>query len=79
MNATIQCLSQIESLVSYFKYDKTVDNVIEEYKNKNCLTKSFKILIENLWPTSGNKYIKKNIYQKIVIIYILYLKNSKKK
>ena len=64
MNATIQCLSQIESLVSYFKYDKTVDNVIEEYKNKNCLTKYFKILIENLWPTSGNKYIKKKYLSK---------------
>jgi len=64
MNATIQCLSQIDSLVSYFKYHKTVENVIDKYKKKNCLTKSFKILIENLWPTSGNKYIKKKYLSK---------------
>jgi len=64
MNATLQCFCQIESLVNYFKYDKMVDNVIEKYKNENCLTKSFKILIENLWPTSGSEYIKKKYLSK---------------
>ena len=64
MNPILQCFCQIESLVNYFKYDKMVDNAIEKYKNKNCLTKSFKILIENLWPTSDNKYIKKKYLSK---------------
>ena len=46
MNATLQCLSQVEKLASYFKYNKRIDLVI--IKNKDGLTKSFKNLIENL-------------------------------
>ena len=58
MNATIQCFGQIEKLVDYIKYNKRIINTIEKYKknNENCLTESFKILIENLWPTD-KKYI----------------------
>ena len=59
MNATLQCLSQIEKIADYFKYHKTVDIIINNLKGKECLTKSFKILIENLWPSRGNKYLKK--------------------
>ena len=54
MNATLQCLSQIKKLTHYFKYHKHVENVIEKYKakNENCLTTSYKYLIENLWPSN---------------------------
>ena len=63
MNAPLQCLSHIEGLANFFKYNKYVDDVIERYKGRNCLTKSFKILID---------------FQKIFIIYVLYLMNLKK-
>ena len=59
MNATLQCLSQIERLVIYFKYHQKVEDIIKKYNKKNCLTEPFKVLIENLWPTSGNNHIKK--------------------
>ena len=59
MNATLQCLSQIERLTNYFKYPKAKENTIEQYKNKECLTKSFKILINNLWPSQDNEYLNK--------------------
>ena len=54
MNATLQCLSQIEQLTSYFKYNDKIDYLIA--KNKNGLTSSYKILIENLWPSINNSY-----------------------
>ena len=52
MNATLQCLAQIKKLIIYFKEDKQVNQTIEIYKQneKDCLTESFKILIDNLWP-----------------------------
>ena len=61
MNATIQCLCQIEKLVNYFKSNPKIDKIIKEYKNDNkvCLTESFKYLIENLWPTDNKYYDKK--------------------
>ena len=51
MNATLQCLSQIYSLVDYFKNNQQLNNTIDKYKNRKelCLTESFKILIDNLW------------------------------
>jgi ubiquitin C-terminal hydrolase len=55
MNATLQCLSQIEKLANYFKYSKRIDNVI--IKNPYGLTKDFKYLIENLWPSLYGNYI----------------------
>ena len=60
MNATLQCFCQIEKFVNYFKYNSYVVE-IEKFKNdkKNCLTYSFKYLIENLWP-SKNKYFLPN-------------------
>ena len=59
MNATLQCFSQIEKLVNYFKYKPYVEEVVIKYQkeNKLCLTQSFKDLIENLWPSNRN-YIK---------------------
>ena len=58
MNATLQCLSQIEKLTNYFKYTHRVNDIIEEYKlkGKPCLIESYKLLIENLWP-SNYEYI----------------------
>ena len=54
MNATLQCLSQIEKLTNYFKYDNWVNKVIKNYKSSGvlCLTESYKYLIENLWPSN---------------------------
>ena len=84
MNATIQCFSQIEKLVDYFKYDpeKKVENII--YVNKlqksNCLTTSFKNLIDNFWPSENfpkNKYQHKNSNNKYFAPYEFKEKISK--
>ena len=65
MNATLQCLSQIENLCNYFKYNKRVNDIIQEYEMKNvlCLTKSYKNLIENLWPSNYEKIDAKNNFR----------------
>ena len=65
MNATLQCFSQIEKLVNYFKYKIYVEQVFIKYQldNKLCLTQSFKDLIENLWPSNIN-YIKQEFIHK---------------
>ena len=57
MNATLQCLCQIEEFASFFKYDNYVNIVSKkyEYKRENCLTSSFKILIEKLWPSFSSR------------------------
>ena len=58
MNATLQCFCQIEKLVSYFKYNQKMIDIINKKffdKKSSCLTYSFKYLVENLWP-SNNKY-----------------------
>ena len=57
MNAFLQCLCQIDEFASYFKYNSHVNFVINKYKSekKNCLSASFKILIENLWPNVARK------------------------
>ena len=62
MNATLQCLSQIYHLVEYFKNNQQVKNTIDKFRNKNelCLTESFKILIDNLWPQYYNNNHQKN-------------------
>ena len=59
MNATLQCFSQIEKLVIYFKYNHRIEEIIQKYQYKKelCLTESFKYLMENLWP-SNPSYIK---------------------
>ena len=66
MNATLQCFCQIEKLVNYFKYNNYINEVCNKYKknNENCLTVSFKELVENLWPSVyeyiSTKYNHKN-------------------
>ena len=62
MNATLQCFCQIEEFASFFKYDNYVNTIANQYliKSKDCLTASFKTLIEELWPndSSDKKYYK---------------------
>ena len=62
MNAILQCLSQIEKLTNYFKYTDRIDEIIQKYKQKGilCLTESYKILIEHLWPSNYDYISKKN-------------------
>ena len=65
MNATLQCLSQIYLLKEYFinnQNNQHIYNTIMKYKDKNelCLTESFKILIDNLWPQCYNNNHQKN-------------------
>ena len=62
MNATLQCFSQIQELEYNFKNNPQVFNTIAKYKqmNKDCLTESFKILIDNLWPLNYNSNHSKN-------------------
>ena len=52
MNATLQCFCQIEEFASYFKYHSHVKEVSQSFQNNSqeCLTESFKILIEEIWP-----------------------------
>ena len=61
MNAVLQCFCQIRKLVNYFKYNSYINEVTSKYINKQCLTTSFKELVDNLWPSanhqnSNNKY-----------------------
>ena len=37
MNATLQCFSQIDKLVNYYKFKPYVEQVIQKYKNLNQL------------------------------------------
>ena len=50
MNATLQCLCNIEKFVDYFKYNAYLINVVRNDKEKTKLCSSFKLLIEKLWP-----------------------------
>ena len=62
MNATLQCLCNIEKFVSYFKYHRYLINTVSEDKGKKKLCSSFKLLIEKLWPDNydPNAINKKN-------------------
>ena len=53
MNATLQCFCQIEEFASFFKYDNHVNIVSKKFlsKGEKCLTSSFKILVEKIWPS----------------------------
>ena len=63
MNATLQCLSQITKFTDYFKYHNYVNQVISQSKSKPCLTKSYKNLIENLWPSNYNLLDNNNTFK----------------
>ena len=57
MNSTLQCFCQIEEFALYFKYDKHVIEIKDNYfkEKRDCLTSSFKILIEEIWPDKAMK------------------------
>jgi len=59
MNATLQCFCNILHFVDFFKFNPKVEETINKYEeeDKLCLTSSFKIIIDNLWPY-GNKILK---------------------
>ena len=50
MNATLQCFCHIKKFLDYFKYSKKVKD--RTRNDKNGLTPSFKLLVENLWPNN---------------------------
>ena len=53
MNATLQCFSNIEPFVNFFKYNQFLINKVRNeitYNTKYTLSSSFKLLIEKLWP-----------------------------
>ena len=54
MNATLQCLCNIQQFVEYFKYDKNLIYKVKNDTEKNFLCSSFKLLIEKLWPNNYN-------------------------
>ena len=56
MNAILQCFCQIDKLVDYIKYNPNVQKKINDYisNNRGNLISSFKLLIDNLWPSQGN-------------------------
>ena len=59
MNAILQCFCNILHFVDFFKFNSKAEETINKYEeeNKLCLTSSFKILIDNLWPYE-NKILK---------------------
>ena len=71
LNATLQCLCQIEKLVNYFKYNNRLNEIIKQYKDNNnneTLIYAFKNIIENLWPSNpeyiNNEYNHQNMNNK---------------
>ena len=50
MNATLQCLCNIQKFVNYFKYSPHLIQIVTSDKNKLKLCSAFKLLIENLYP-----------------------------
>jgi len=52
MNAALQCFCHIGKFVEYFKYNQQMKESI--FNNKNNLSNSFKILIDELWPDNYN-------------------------
>ena len=60
MNAILQCFCHIEKFVDFFKYNKRVRDFA--INNRNSLSYSFKLLIENLWPNNYNSPNRKKYY-----------------
>ena len=50
MNATLQCLCNIQIFVNYFKYSPHLIQIVKSDKEKLKLCSAFKLLIENLYP-----------------------------
>ena len=64
MNATLQCLCNIRKFVSYFKYNKHLEQKVNADRNRAFLCSAFKILIKILYPLeysrNGQEYSKTN-------------------
>ena len=57
MNATLQCICNIEKFVDYFKYSKHLFKIVKEDIKKEKLCSQFKTIIEKLYPDSlSNNY-----------------------
>ena len=72
MNATLQCLTHIDSLVDYFKYDPQIEEI---KKNNANLTSSFKTLVDNLYPKnyiSISRYAPNDFKEKISVMNPLF-------
>ena len=75
INAVLQCFCQSEIIINHFKYNKNIIEAINKYKKKKklSLTKAFKNLIENLWPSDDkflkSKYCHENKYNKYYAPY----------
>ena len=59
MNATLQCFCHIEKFLNFFKYYPEFQS---KFSNKNTLSYSFKLLIDNLWPNDYDKKAEKQSY-----------------
>ena len=57
MNSILQCFCQNEELVNYFKYNEKFQK--HNADKKGNLTNSFKLLIDDLWPSQKNDEFKK--------------------
>ena len=59
LNAILQCLCHIEPLVNHFKFNFSEikrQQIYKTYKEgNNCLTDSFKKLIDQLWPDEASQ------------------------
>ena len=71
MNPILQCLTHIDSLVDYFKYDPQIEEVSQNHQN---LTSSFKTLVDNLYPNnlSTNRYAPNDFKEKISVMNPLF-------
>ena len=49
MNATLQCLCNIEKFIDYFKYNDRLNEIVKNDNQNKTLSKSFKNLIEKFW------------------------------
>ena len=62
MNPILQCFTQIEKIVNFFKYGEKFKDMINS-RERIYLSHAFKYLIENLWPTNDT-YINNNNFHK---------------
>ena len=72
MNSTLQCLTHIDRLVDYFKYDPQIEEIKQDNDN---LSSSFKTLVDNLYPNnylSINNYSPNDFKEKISIMNSLF-------
>lgn len=65
LNSILQCLCHINSLVNYFKYEFDEIKEMKYYKlyhkQDQCLSDSFKDIIEKIWPNDPTNRKSKNI------------------